>query len=85
LSGDCQAFAEGELVSRGTYVEYDIEDLDGELLRFTFLTSRNLRTMPPVQFGEDGPREVDLNTLSAQVHQESTAGTGYAVVEIDLI
>jgi hypothetical protein len=48
------------------------------------LTSRNLRAMPPLQVREDGSREVDINALSTQVDQESTTGTGYAAVEIDL-
>jgi hypothetical protein len=50
----------------------------------SFLTSRNLRAMPPLQVREDGSREVDIITLSTQVDQESTTGTGYATVEIDL-
>jgi adenine-specific DNA glycosylase len=30
VSGDCLAFAEGELASQGKRIEYDIEDSDGE-------------------------------------------------------
>jgi hypothetical protein len=48
------------------------------------LTFRNLRAMPPLQVREAGSREVDIITLSTQVGQESTTGTGYAAVEIDL-
>ena len=29
MSGDCRAFAEAKLISRGKPVQYDIEDSDG--------------------------------------------------------
>jgi adenine-specific DNA glycosylase len=47
LAGDCRAFAESNLVSKGKPVVYDIEDSDGNLPRMlTFaLTLRDLQFM----------------------------------------